>query len=270
MPCALLFMGWHSFVYLQQGFFVVDPAKNIYYQPVNPVWLMKNMVFILWKILDFGRVFIFIAIVLIFYFKRKQMMKEENLKLLLALSIAVFLLSILIFLPFRFPVGQRYFIQLTALGIMLFLYVIQTIPKRWKPALLTFCLLALLSGHWWIYPEKYGNGWDASLKSLPFFRLHNQLINDLEKYNIDSRKIAAEFPLFLSTRYTHLDKRNIQFTDLNHADPQGFTYILDSNISNAFRLDTRAQLRKNWILLKEYRSGQVYLKLYKNPEAETP
>jgi hypothetical protein len=124
-----------------------------------------------------------------------------------------------------------------------------------------FCIF-LITGNFWIYPEKYGNGWDCSLKVLPYFEINKNFVNYIESEKIDPKKIATGFPLFNDFKFSYLEPNSFKLTDKNKHPLNEFSYILQSNICNDFTQKEIEELNNNWIFLKEFRKGQIYFKFY--------
>jgi hypothetical protein len=66
--------------------------------------------------------------------------------------------------------------------------------------------LLLFGGNFIVYPQKYGNAWDTSLKVLPFFKAERQMKAFILNNNINPSEVYTEFPLTVNNRYSYLQE----------------------------------------------------------------
>lgn len=55
---------------------------------------------------------------------------------------------------------------------------------------------------------------------------------------------------------------------MNNDRVDSYKYVLLSNVSNLFTVEEKQKLNAKWKLLKEFSNGQVYIKLFQNPEKQ--
>jgi hypothetical protein len=63
-----------------------------------------------------------------------------------------------------------------------------------KSGLLVLWVVVLITGNFWIYPDKIAQGWDATLAHLPYYELQKQAIDYLDNNNIELDKVETFFP----------------------------------------------------------------------------
>ena len=230
--------------------------------------MITNLTYIVWKIGDFGRIFLILFLVFgggywYFFLGRKPGIGTEQ---LMWVCVSVFLVLCFFMIPLSNPVGHRYFLAVILLLLILVVRVLGHMnKKRWRNLLFVLMLSCLITGNFWTYPERFGNGWDSSLKCLPYFRLYDQMKQYVETYHIDPGQIGTGFPLIAHESDTRLVKRDFAFGDMNIQQMDSCRYVLFSNVCNEFTVSQMQELSKAWLPIVEFHSGQCYLRLYKNP-----
>jgi len=101
---------------------------------------------------------------------------------------------------------------------------------------------------------------------MPYFKLKNEMKTFVEENKINPNEIGTKFPLYQNTNYTELSSSDFQYSDISNASINQFKYILLSNISNQFTVSERKILNQKWMPVYELHKGQVYLKLFQNPD----
>jgi hypothetical protein len=265
LPAFLLFITWLICHYRITGWFAVSGNREKLHHLNGLGGMLRNFIYILWKIIDFGRVMLFLFIFLLFFISLKTKdTKGANLFFILIFSVLPY---ILFFLPFSYPVSHRYFMITYLTGILTFVYFVGSLKlKMIRVIILTLTVISLLAGNFWIYPERFGNGWDSSLKVMPYFKLKEKFDSYIKTSKINQGEIGANFPMNFDNYDTRLSGEHFQFTDIDKKPFNKFRYIVQSNICNTFTPEEIDNLKTRWILDKEFYSCRVYIKLYKNPD----
>jgi hypothetical protein len=169
-------------------------------------------------------------------------------------------------IPFSNPVGHRYFMFAFVILIIAACYVLQEYASlSWQKAGAIISFVALISGNSWIYPERFGNGWDSSLKVIPYFSLKEQMDQYIRVNNIDPAAISTQYPLIADKRFSQLGDTSFAYTNVWRGPLNNYSYFLQSNVINTDIPEQIEEVKRSWILVKKLESGQVYLSLYKNP-----
>ncbi len=134
--------------------------------------------------------------------------------------------------------------------------------RNLKLAVIAIIMTGIISGNFWVYPDNIAKGWDASLAYLPYHHLRKQMIRYIEDQNIPFEQIGTESPNTIIFRYIEAndDKRSFGRADLIQDH-----YVFYSNIFNMFTDKEIDTLKDEWIVEKEFRCVQVYVRLYRNP-----
>lgn len=261
---SLVFLfGWMFYHHYVTGWFFQSHLRGSLHQFVGFGGMVKNLAFNIWKLMDFGRVFLFIIILIL---SVNIPLKDNPLLLIILVSFAIHLLF---FLPFPYPVSHRHFIHLYPILILLFLSMIQNIEsKRVRSKSLALAFIFLISGNIWVYPERYGNGWDSSLKSLVYFKQKNNLDNYIIENKISPTSVGSKWPMNFDDYNTKLKNTHFMFSDIEAFPLKDFEYIAQSNISNNYTEKELVELRNEWVPLRTFSSWPVYITLYKNPRTK--
>jgi hypothetical protein len=264
----LMFLGfWALYHYPHTGWYFFSPLRNSTDEHLSGGGMMvRQFIYVLWKFADFGMIIpilFFIITTTILFIKKKI---DVKLKQLIFLISAIMICLMLFMVPLSNPIGHRYFIIPSLLLILTCVYLLSFFKREFvKYFIIGFFAVSLITGNFWIYPERFGNGWDSSLKVLPFFKMEKTIHEYTKELNVQLDQIAAGFPLFSDLKYTYLEENNSRFADIDDKPMNEYKYILYSNVSNNFPLETKKTIEKSWIPLKTFRSGMVYIIVYRNP-----
>ena len=255
---------WTFYHFIKTDWAIFSPQRRETHEEIVGFGMFfRQIIFSIWKLADFGRIFLLIFILLmVFICYRKRNISKKTKEVLLIISIPT-IVFILFFSLFSNPIGHRYFlvpILLLLIGVSHFLSKIEN--SKIRVTLFSLLSILLITGNFWIYPEKYGNGWDCSLKILPYFEIHRDFVNYVEMKKIDPQKIGTGFPLFNDYKFSYLQPESYAFADKNIKHIENFDYILQSNICNDFSEKEIEDLRNKWKLEKEFRKCQIYFRFY--------
>lgn len=229
--------------------------------------MLRNFGLIGWRMLDYGRVFLWIWVFVGSILLGKNLLvREEKFKRLVGFMLATAVLLTVLFVPFSNPIGHRYFwLTYIFLGLMA-IRLAELAAWNWKAkAGIVVVLIGLMTGNFWVYPEKIAQGWDASLAHLPYFGLKQKMDVYLKENAIPYDQVCADFPLLADPYYTDLSFEASEKSFKNYIESASETcqWILVSNINNGFSdEDWQAFESEKWQLVQAYHSGQLYLKLF--------
>ncbi len=268
LPALLLFATWMLVHYYRTGWFLYHPASPWAgcYEVVDAKGLVRNTAILAWRLVDYGKLFLWIVPVLaLFRYSRKDLITDPVIKLLLWLMMLILLFSAPTMLIYKILNGHRYLIPfyyvLSLLAVYL-LFINPGFPGIRKT--LAACVLAgLISGSFWVYPGKIANGWDATLAHLPYHALRHKMIGYLDDHKIPFSTVGTEVPNTAAIRYVDVNDDGRIFP---HADLEQHAYIFYSNVFNMFTDEEIDALNTKWVVEKEFRCLQVYVRLYRKAE----
>jgi len=269
LPVALsaAWMGYHHGI---TGWYLLTPVKDYGDTLHFDLHGLKRIVLEIWQVIDFGRVFLWCFIFCALLFYRKKLLSEyfKTLFLLLFVPLAV---SLIFFSMLDINLCHRYNMVSFLIATIFTVYLLAMIQKKMLKYFLAsvFCI-GLITGNFWMYGGGFSNGWDSSLKVLPYFKLINEMRDYTKTEKINPSDVGTKFPLYHDIKYSDLSSENFHFRDIETAPFDEFPYILLSNVSNQFAVHEKEIVRNEWKLQKEFHSGLVYLKLFKNRKEIQP
>ncbi len=226
----------------------------------------RNFIVIIWRMLDFGRVFIWLALAGIILYMNKLHLKNWLTRhpQIAQLGLLCLCLAAVLAIPalaFRSLSAHRYllpvFISLSLL-VYAMLEVVSMRP-RIRNLILGTLLLGLASGNLWRYPEHLSTGWDSTLAHWPYYEVRGETLKYLENRQIPLQRVGTAFPEIGPLKYRDLSGRNEGFKAKNLASD---AYILWSNVMNDFTDAERSDLQSNWQALMTWKKGAVRVVLY--------
>lgn len=249
-------IGYHAGSPWAPSFERVDTAGDFFY----------NIGIFGWRLLDFGRVFVWLIIMGLLLRNWKK--ATESLicrKLLLLLGLTILLLSPSLLLHQKLLL-HRYLLPVYLSATLLLYYLLfgtDLLRSKWRYGLYTIALLGLLTGNLWVYPRRIAQGWDATLAHLPFYDLRGRMLAYLDEKEITYQEVGTGFPMIGPLKYRDLSGWETGFAkkDLNEQ-----YFILYSNISNDFTDEELRQLEQNWKLRYRLERGGVEMVLYESVE----
>lgn len=280
LPVTIIPVLYFSYHWAEKGWigYHSESPWNDSFQGVDISGIIRNTVVFVWRIIDFGRIFVWGALI---FFTILIVKKIERNKLKTkwqqisiekpAITFIIILLftQLLVLAPtmilYKGLLGHRYLLPIFITAALLFIIVVNKYfdNNKWKKLTFIIVSVGLLSGNFWVYPDKIAKGWDATLAHLPYYQLRYKMLTYISARQIGFEKIGSDFPLTAPLKYTDLCDCNTSFA---HKNLNKQKYILQSNISNGFTDKELNELKNNWTLVKEYQQCRLYFRLYKQPQ----
>jgi hypothetical protein len=264
LPVLILFAAWLVYHKMQAGWYLFSPLRSGNDEGFTDANMaVRQIIYAVWKVSDLGRVFVWLAVLIPLVVWLKKCMRDKELLKLMLFAGFFLIIHVILMSVIRNPLSQRYFLVLYVVLLLIFGRITDLLFTHKLKLLLTPLLAAgLIWGNFWMYPERFGNGWDVSLKSLPVFALDKKMADLIDENDIDPLKVATDFPLFYDRKFWEPGRKSLYYADIEHADPDSYDYVLHSNVSNKFHPDKLNELQTQWLLLYELSSGQLYYRLY--------
>lgn len=235
--------------------FAGDQVKE-FREVTTATGFLKNMLISVWKLLDLGALFGWVAVIGIAIRTRKI---TTSLSLLFVLTLSVMAVC----WPTTNPISNRYFLLTYVLLLPAFVEAVQVLPVRRAMLISAAFALVLFSNNGVTYPERYGNAWDCSLKSYSYFGLRQQLDDFVHHHQIDPRRVAAGFQLYFNDRYYKMNNTDREYALLSDTELPSADFVAESNICNNYNEQRQWFLEERYELLREFNSGAVYIHLYR-------
>ncbi|MDF2437239.1 MAG: hypothetical protein K0Q95_1615 [Bacteroidota bacterium] len=265
LPAISILLIWSGYHFSSTGWLLFSPLRDSNHEALLPPGMMiRQLLFIIWKLNDLGHVFLWLFLIIMIISFRKHF--TVQMKELLIICFTPLIASILFMAPLANPVGHKYFIVIFLLLNIPVCYLLQRLRSSVRNF---FCLLftiAMLSGNFWLYPERFGNGWDSSLKVFPYFKLKAEIDQYVTEHKIAPHTVGTQFPLISDDKYSKLSGSSFAYTNVWAGPLDHYEYFLQSNVINTDIPEQIEKVKQEWIPVKKLKKGQVCLTLYKNPQ----
>ncbi|MDQ1297215.1 MAG: hypothetical protein QG611_1195, partial [Bacteroidota bacterium] len=193
---AGLFLGWH---YYKTGW--IGYHKNMPWYPlfetVGFKGVVRNTLIMGWRLIDFGRLFVWITglTCLWHFYRQKPSLPIHSVSLSVIFIVIFFALAHAVILH-RNLSGHRYLLPIYivfTVMVLQYLYNItgEDFPRKFFTWLM---IIGLLSGNFWIYPDRIAKGWDSTLAYLPYFQLRGKMMTYMENEGIELEDTGSSFP----------------------------------------------------------------------------
>ena len=268
IPAVVLVITWAVYHQQKTGWFFFSPDRESTHEALLPFPMMlKQVGYMAWKVIDFGRVVLWLFVIAVGIFLYRKNKTTELLTIFKIIFVPLIVL-VLCMAPFANPAGHKYFIAVFLVLNIGVCYMLQAVKKSRNIVIFAF-LLAMVSGNFIVYPERYGNGWDSSLKVIPYFGLRNEMDAFIAENKIPASAVGTQYPLIADKRFSHLTEESFQYKNVWSGPIGLYDYFLFTNVINTDIPEQVEKVKKEWILLKRLEAGSVYIELYKKP-AEAP
>ena len=277
LPGGLLAAAWLFYHWKQTGW--IGYHENSTWAPsferVGMQGFIKNIAVLGWRMLDFGRLFIWVALAVAgFYFLKKNawnwpvfVRKNTGWQLVILFVITLFVL-VPSQLLHKGLLAHRYLLPVfIPLNFVAYYLIFKTLDEiRGTSGLLLMLLIAgFASGNFWIYPKKISQGWDSTLAHLPWYRLQEQAVNFIQASGIPFSSVGTAFPNIGPKEVSELNGVGEGF---HEKDLSKDCYVLYSNIMNDFSDEEIDELETAWRPVFSTERRGVCVILYKNSNPE--
>ncbi|MEZ4896803.1 MAG: hypothetical protein R2806_08210 [Saprospiraceae bacterium] len=231
------------------------------FQWVSPTGFVRNVFLWIWRLVDFGHLFIVVLTMLLWVMARKLPQVWARAKPFFLLSLVMMGVTLPLLL-YQNLLAHRYFLPLYFTLAITGIVALDAMPMaKIKASLLAMvCALGMLTGNLWNYPLNVDRGWDASLAYLPYGNLMDQAKNYIDYLGLPYSMIGSAFPNLRSEYFTHLSDNRRLFKE---KDLDTDRYILYSNVMNDFSKEEIETLYSQWEVLNMWHKGAVEVILFK-------
>lgn len=259
-PAAFLAAGFLFFHFQYKGWFgyhVGSPWAPSF-EPAGWDGFLKNLLVLVWRFADQGMLFLWLPPLAVLLFRRDRL--SGRTRELLTLFAILFCMLVVPQLLYKGLLMHRYLYPCIAI---LSLAAFSIVSERMElKNYIIFSAILLVSGFFWIYPDRISKGWDIMPLHYSYYQHRGKMMKTLQQLNIDPEETGAGFPYEMPSAVIDLneDRRHFAPIDLQHN-----TYVLYSNISNDFTEEQMQTLRTTWQEVARAGKWPVYFVLYKRP-----
>jgi 4-amino-4-deoxy-L-arabinose transferase-like glycosyltransferase len=264
LPSGLLAFAFLYYHYQQKGWigYHADAPWAVFFERATPRDFAKNLAVLAWRMLDFGRVFLW---PLLFWMVYRRLKLSRHLSQPIRHAAWLFALALPLmsytFLMYKGLHGHRYllpaFLALTVLFHALLIH--GYLALRWRYAFFSLAFAGLLTGNLWVYPDHISQGWDSTLAHLPYNQLRRQMLDYLDERQIPLEEVGTAFPEIGPLDFKEL---NGQQRGMKPKDLSTDRYIFYSNVMNDFSDEEIRELHDEWGLKKEFHRRGVRVSLF--------
>lgn len=261
----LVFTAFLTYQYMTLGWIVKTPTESLTTEiELSKGLFFKNILNIIWVFLDYGR-FVFWGLSLFFLRLLLKKRKKLNAKSKKMLSLWFCVMAANLGMIFSSnPIAHRYFMFLYLVGLFVCINLLHLVWDVKKARIVTAIIaISLISGHFWIYPAKLPQGWDSSLAYLNYFEIKEDMKNYILEHQIPVNQVGTNI-VSSNPKLEYLSKGNQMYVQSAHIDE--VSYFIHSNIENTTKKEEINALHVHWELLKEYKKGGVFVRLYAKPQ----
>jgi hypothetical protein len=264
-PALFIFISFSTWHYLKKGwigFHDNSPWAELF-ESVGFKGILYNIGILGWRIIDFGRIGIWIVFFVLFFKFKWDILKVKETRLL----VLIFLILI-IFLPVnmvwaRNLLGHRYLLPIYLSFSLLCANILftQNINEKLRLGLIYFWLLLLITGNLWVYPDKIAKGWDSTLAHLPYYKIRQKALKYLDSENIDYQNVQSFFPNNSVIDDADLNYDYRKLTDFNNC----CDYVIYSNVFNISDEDYNL-VKNQYSVIKQFKRGFLHIDICKKTE----
>ena len=265
---AFIFLIYHYQATGWLGYHSNSPWAGSF-EKVNLHGFIKNIVVLIWRMMDFGRIFLWGVLLWVMFQKRFLLKRKLGSKPLMLISLFVILFFLLTpsLLIHKGLLGHRYLLPIVlSLSMLLYYIVFKFIQNRKNQKwLFSIAFIGLLSGNCWIYSKTIAQGWDATLAHLPYYHLRAKMIDFIDTQQISYENIGTVFPNIGPFEIYDLNERREGFV---RKDFEKNHYLFYSNIFNDFSEKEITELEMRWQKIQVYKCLGIEVVLFKKPNSK--
>ncbi len=224
---------------------------------------VRNIGILVWRFLDFGRVFIWPALLILWFRRGKEVSNDRSWSLSFQLTLATILLLVPSVLLHRHLSAHRYLLPIFISINFLFYQLLFCGNRRLSPyrkLLYGLVVTGLLSGNLWIYPKNIAQGWDATMAHLPYYQLRIRMLDYLNENGIPLQSVGTAFPEIGSQQQKDLQSSDAGMVE---KDLSSQSYIFYSNVMNDFNDAELQELEQNWEEETSFQKNRIFVILYR-------
>ena len=267
MFSAVVFFIYCCVHYIKLGWVIItpNPAYSDHRNAAPLKNIAINMIVYVKNFMEYGRVIVYaiLGLLIIIYWKFKTHKNNPEQRTFLLIVIPILAFGAIFFLgmvPFTNPIGTRYFMIVFILLMCLFIYLMHQVKPKFSKLLYGAVIVALISGHFWVYPATLSQSWDSSLCYINYYSIEEKMEHYLDDHSIKKNNIGTRVRLNERAFANLIDLKNNDY--YSKFDLDSNAYILLSNIENYTKDDELLYVINNWKHIKTFKKLGVFLSLY--------
>lgn len=263
LPALLLFMAFSVYHYHEKGWigYHKDSPWADCFEKVGFKGFLRNIMFLGWRLIDFGRIAVWMVFGLLLLKYKSQIYKNKHHH-----SLYFFFILLLILLPLNMLwaknlMGNRYLIPIYITFSLVTASILFSdfVERRMRIMLVLGWIIIASTGNLWIYPPKISKGSDATLAHLPYYKLRLSAIEYLDSNGIDFRNVDSFFPNYYPISEIDFKKDNRSFDNYTLANKSEYIFY-----SNIFNVDDEVYdyMIRNYTPIKRFENNGIYVIIF--------
>ncbi len=265
IPAAIIFVSFSYFHYQDKGWigYHENSPWAVFFEKESAKGMLKNSLIYGWRIIDFGRIFVWLVAVSTFIIVGFKAVvtnpKFKQVSLLFVLIIGFLSIPAILYVDLK---GHRYFMPVYIAFSLVSLYLLLEINQnlKWRRSGILILTVGLMSGSFWVYPRNVSQGWDSTLGHWPYYQLRSKMIQFMDQNGIEKEQVGFDFPGAYPQKFLHLSEDTWSFPEVNMGEQE---YVLYSNVVNEFLDAELKELDTKWEVVHRENSLTVEFVLYK-------
>jgi len=258
LPAFFIFLSFSYYHIRLKGWigFHDDSPWAEFFSRVGFTGFLRNIGILGWRLLDFGRIGIWIVFIILITKFRAKVLDSKDTRLLI-----IFFLIFSVLLPANMIwaknlLGHRYLIPIYLLFSLLCANILfnNQMHHLLRKTLISLWIIMLATGNLWVYPDKIAQGWDSTLAHLPYYKIRSQAIQYLNEQDVNFQNVQSFFPNTATIDAIDLNNDQRFFTDFNNC----CEYVIYSNVFN-INDDDYEKVKTDYILVKEFKRGSLHM-----------
>lgn len=262
IPALFIFIAFSIYHYTKSGWigFHADSPWSDCFENVGFKGFIYNIGILGWRIIDFGRVGIWVVFIILYMKLKANILKNKQTVSLLFIFIIFLVILPVNMLWAKNLLGHRYLLPIFLSFSILCAHILftQVISNKSRTSLVLVWLVVLITGNLWVYPDRISKGWDATLGHLPYYKIRKDANQFLDEKGIDFKDVQSFFPNTSVINDIDLNNDYRILKDFNDSS----NYVFYSNIYNVSDEDLNI-INKHYSVIKQFNNGSIYIKIYK-------
>ncbi len=261
-PPTLSLLIYFLIRYYYFGWFFSHPESPWYSSSSFATFFkfIKNGLTIGRAFLDYGKFiwWVILAIIIVRFGIKQAIDKYTNKLWIIFFSILIIILPATLLINNDF--GGRYFIPHYIIISLIILKIIhQSFSPKIKNILFGLIFISIISGNFWVYPEKVSQSWDCSLVHLPYYKLREDVKMYFEKHEVNFSDVGFGYPNTAKLKFLEVNNDQRKFSNI---EPGENKFIVYSNIQN---LDNKTiyKIKNEYILIQSFKQKGIFMDIYR-------
>lgn len=253
---ALVFLAWHYYRKGWIGYHPESPWAPSFELVSGSEAIFRNTAVLVWRLLDFGRVFLWLGILWLVWKQRNR----SDLWKLFVLPLVLALVFFPIIILYDNLSAHRYLLPFfLALSLSALQLLLGSVDSAFAKKIKILIIMGLATGNCWVYPARIAQGWDSTLAHISYYKHRAVVLDLMEAQGVAPDSVGTAFPEIGPRKYRDLSDEESGMIEKNLS---GQSRVFYSNVMNDFTDAELEELSTNWVPVKTSGKWPVRVTLY--------